>query len=268
MYRAYRAQVRTRYMVWYISDSLFFCLTLLVIIGRGRIGRRTTTRRGSWGRSFVVAGGGRSHRHVVPSAARAPSGNHFWGFACRAVVKAGRSPLSLTLCSVWREMTILSAVFFLLFYYVGEQKSEELRYNGWVKPIKCFIIFYNSTAYFEFLARQIQRTSLTLVHCSKQSDPTEFNTEISSNNRSSRNGEVRYRRTYQTLRRRIVEDCFIDSRWRIQLKMSEPEAVRLMFACGPGMCDLGATGAGEGARILAGGAEGMLKVSAIWVEIF
>lgn len=44
--------------------------------------------------------------------------------------------------------------------------------------------------------------------------------------------------------------------------MSEPEAVKMVFACGPGMCDMDAcTTAAEGIRIFAGGAEGMLKVS-------
>lgn len=43
--------------------------------------------------------------------------------------------------------------------------------------------------------------------------------------------------------------------------MSEPEAVEMVFACGPGMCDMDtATTKGEGVRIFAGGAEGMVKV--------
>lgn len=43
--------------------------------------------------------------------------------------------------------------------------------------------------------------------------------------------------------------------------MSEPEAVEMVFACGPGMCDMDtATMEGEGVRIFAGGAEGMVKV--------
>lgn len=44
--------------------------------------------------------------------------------------------------------------------------------------------------------------------------------------------------------------------------MSEPEAVKMVFACGPGMCDMDvATAATEGGvRIFTGGAEGMLKV--------
>lgn len=46
--------------------------------------------------------------------------------------------------------------------------------------------------------------------------------------------------------------------------MSEPEAVKMMFACGPGICDMDVSRdiAGDGGvRIFAGGAEGMLKVS-------
>lgn len=43
--------------------------------------------------------------------------------------------------------------------------------------------------------------------------------------------------------------------------MGEPEAVKMMFACGPGMCDMDvSTVPVEGARIFAGGAEGMIKV--------
>lgn len=43
--------------------------------------------------------------------------------------------------------------------------------------------------------------------------------------------------------------------------MSEPEAVEMVFACGPGMCDMDtATIKGEGVRIFAGGAEGIVKV--------
>lgn len=42
--------------------------------------------------------------------------------------------------------------------------------------------------------------------------------------------------------------------------MAEPEAVRMSFACGPGMCDMDVGKTGEGSRIFAGGAEGMLKV--------
>lgn len=44
--------------------------------------------------------------------------------------------------------------------------------------------------------------------------------------------------------------------------MSEPEAVKMVFACGPGMCDMdaGSIATEEGVKIFTGGAEGMLKV--------
>lgn len=50
--------------------------------------------------------------------------------------------------------------------------------------------------------------------------------------------------------------------------MSEPEAVKMLFACGPGMCDMDATTtAEEGTKIFIGGAEGMLKVRIVAVIV-
>lgn len=45
--------------------------------------------------------------------------------------------------------------------------------------------------------------------------------------------------------------------------MTEPEGVKMWFACGPGMCDMDVAKTEEGSRIFAGGAEGMLKVRTI-----
>lgn len=43
--------------------------------------------------------------------------------------------------------------------------------------------------------------------------------------------------------------------------MAEPEAVGVVFACGPGICDMDvSTLQGEAPRIFVGGGEGMLKV--------
>lgn len=48
--------------------------------------------------------------------------------------------------------------------------------------------------------------------------------------------------------------------------MLEPEAVRLSFGCGPGMCDMDtSTSAGDGTKLYVGGAEGLIKAGlALW----
>lgn len=46
--------------------------------------------------------------------------------------------------------------------------------------------------------------------------------------------------------------------------MPEPEAVKMTFGCGPGMCDMDvAHSKDEGERIYIGGAEGYLKVRVV-----